>query len=82
MHGTCTDGVDSHTCDCDAGYEGVNCVTGRLIASIAIKIKQYRISFRIFSVKCFSLVVKRSFKNTYSIKQMSKGEHNILQIMK
>ena len=23
--GTCTDGVDSYTCDCAAGYTGPNC---------------------------------------------------------
>ena len=26
--GTCTDGVDSFTCDCVAGYTGTNCMTG------------------------------------------------------
>merc|ERR1711881_630458 len=24
-HGTCTDGVDSYTCACENGYDGVNC---------------------------------------------------------
>ena len=27
--GTCTDGVDSYTCECADGYTGVNCETGR-----------------------------------------------------
>ena len=26
--GSCVDGVDSFTCFCDAGFEGVNCQTG------------------------------------------------------
>ena len=24
-HGSCTDGVNSHTCECDPGYSGRNC---------------------------------------------------------
>ena len=28
FHGTCVDGVNSHTCFCDAGYTGSNCETG------------------------------------------------------
>ena len=28
FHGTCVDGVNSHTCSCDAGYTGSNCETG------------------------------------------------------
>ena len=27
--GTCTDGVNSYTCTCVAGYEGDNCETGQ-----------------------------------------------------
>ena len=28
FHGTCVDGVNSHTCSCEAGYTGSNCGTG------------------------------------------------------
>jgi len=27
-HGTCVDGVGSHTCNCEDGYTGYNCETG------------------------------------------------------
>ena len=30
VHGTCTDGVDSYTCACDAGYDGDNCDNSKL----------------------------------------------------
>ena len=26
--GTCTDGVNEYTCECAAGYTGMNCETG------------------------------------------------------
>ena len=26
--GTCVDGINSYTCNCDVGYEGDNCETG------------------------------------------------------
>ena len=29
--GTCTDGVNSYTCECADGYTGVNCETGMTI---------------------------------------------------
>ena len=29
--GTCTDGVNSYTCECVDGYTGVNCETGMTI---------------------------------------------------
>ena len=32
--GTCTDGVDSYTCTCDAGYTGKNCEIGRLASLV------------------------------------------------
>ena len=28
FHGTCVDGVNSHTCSCEEGYTGDNCETG------------------------------------------------------
>ena len=28
-HGTCTDLVNDYTCNCDSGYTGKNCETGR-----------------------------------------------------
>ena len=28
FHGTCVDGVNSHTCSCEAGYTGRDCETG------------------------------------------------------
>ena len=28
FHGTCVDGVNSHTCSCEAGYTGDSCETG------------------------------------------------------
>ena len=31
VYGNCADGVDSHTCDCDSGFTGVNCETGEII---------------------------------------------------
>ena len=31
--GTCTDGVNSYTCECADGYTGVNCETGITIFS-------------------------------------------------
>ena len=29
VHGTCTDGVNSHTCQCTPGYRGDNCDEGK-----------------------------------------------------
>ena len=31
FHGTCVDGVNSHTCSCEAGYTGDNCETGTFV---------------------------------------------------
>ena len=28
LHGTCVDGVNSYTCNCDPGYTGADCETG------------------------------------------------------
>ena len=30
--GACTDGVNTHTCTCVAGFEGDNCETGEFIS--------------------------------------------------
>jgi hypothetical protein len=35
--GMCTDGVDSYTCVCDAGYTGSTCETSRYFSVINIK---------------------------------------------
>ena len=32
VYGTCTDNVNSYTCNCDDGYTGTNCETSRLIS--------------------------------------------------
>ena len=29
VHGTCTDGVNSYTCQCSPGYRGDNCDEGK-----------------------------------------------------
>ena len=31
FHGTCVDGVNSHTCSCEAGYTGDSCETGMFV---------------------------------------------------
>ena len=31
FHGTCVDGVNSHTCSCERGYTGDNCETGKFV---------------------------------------------------
>jgi hypothetical protein len=31
FHGTCVDGVNSHTCSCEHGYTGDNCETGKFL---------------------------------------------------
>ena len=29
--GTCVDGINSYTCDCDDGYKGPDCETGNIL---------------------------------------------------
>ena len=29
--GTCVDGVNSYTCNCNVGYAGANCETGNIL---------------------------------------------------
>ena len=29
--GTCVDGINSYTCNCDVGYAGKNCETGNIL---------------------------------------------------
>ena len=31
FHGTCVDGVNSHTCSCEQGYTGDNCEIGKFV---------------------------------------------------
>ena len=31
FHGTCVDGVNSHTCSCAKGYTGDNCEIGQFV---------------------------------------------------
>jgi len=36
FHGICVDGVNSHTCACEAGYTGDSCETGRAISLLCL----------------------------------------------
>ena len=39
-HGTCVDGVDSHTCNCEAAYTGSNCETGMFLNITSLSVSE------------------------------------------